>query len=617
MVNACCVKECKNQASPGLSLHSFPNDVTLRNNWIQFVNKPSSWVPKQWSRICSEHFSKACFENIPGVKKLRLNATPTLSNKNKMINEPLVIKNNSAEKQEPFPVGQKILFEKCYPELGHATLKSTEPISLESFLQIDHSITTNIVTELNNKENQTEDKDDVIKKLQMELKQERNSNKLLRDKVKEIRQQSSRIGKKKDETIVRLSKESIYNTVFNQDQIDLIHRRVDKKNINGIRWSNKTIEKSLKYRFTCGGTGYEEIRKTIPLPSQRTLARKIENLKFDHGILHEMLELLKYKVTDMTFQDRDCIIMTDEMSIEEGVDYDASLKRLFGHVTFPKITPRKAKNGLVIMLAGIQSGWKVIVGYELTSNVNNTEYGVELKKMITEIIEIAENMGLRVHLNVNDMGPLNIKMWKSFGVHCKKVIGMEDLTIDLNASIEHPFDHEKSTRSLHFMADVPHLFKNICQALINNRTFTVTEDIKLKYKLKSNVIDFTPFEDLFDVQEGFNSSLRLAPKLEAYKLKPSNFEKMKVKTSYHVLHKDVSAALKLLAEEEEEDCDKKETYLSTAWFIDFVVKWFYLMTSRSQTNGALDPKNTETYSEAITFLKECIEVTIIFTFLLS
>lgn len=59
--------------------------------------------------------------------------------------------------------------------------------------------------------------------------------------------------------------------------------------------------------------------------------------------------------------------MTDEMTIEPGVDYDPSLKRLFGNVTFPSITKRKAKNALVIILAGIQSGCKAIVAYELTT----------------------------------------------------------------------------------------------------------------------------------------------------------------------------------------------------------------------------------------------------------
>lgn len=612
MVNSCSANGCKNRTSPGLSFYSFPADKTRRKEWVNFANNGISWIPKEWNRICSQHFSPLSFEKIPGIKKLKNSAVPSIIvRKNEEIKY-LVVEEEVMTNDEPFPASQNIIVENSYA--GQPNIRFNEKMSFQSFLEHKHysdTIDKSKELELRNKDHQTDknDKELVIKNLQLEIENEKKSNKKLRENLRIFRQQSNRLLKKKDEALANLSKESILKTVFNDDQIDLIHRRVSNKKINGIKWSNKTIEKSLKYRFTCGGTGYEEIRKTIPLPSQRTLARKIENLKFDHGILHEMLELLKFKVTEMTNQDRDCVIMTDEMSLEEGTDYDPSLKRLFGNVTFPKTTTRKAKNGLVIMLAGIQSGWKVIVAYELTDNINNSEYGVELKKMILEIIEKAEEMGLRVHLNVNDMGPLNIKMWKQFDIKCKKIIGMEDINIDLKASIDHPNQPLAKTppRLLHFMADVPHLFKNICQSLINNRIFTINEELKIKYDLKSKIIDFTSFEDVYQTQSAFKSSLMLAPKLEAFKLKPTNFEKMKVKTSFHVLHKDVSAALKVMADDLE-DSDQKNTYLSTAWFIDFINQWFYLMTSRGQKDGALDPSIMENYATAIAFLKESIEV---------
>lgn len=382
------------------------------------------------------------------------------------------------------------------------------------------------------------------------------------------------------------------------------------KSINGIKWSNQTIKQSLKYRYTSGGTGYEEFRKIIPLPSQRTLSRRIQKLKFEPGILLEIFELLKHKVTEMTYKDRDCIIMTDEMAIEEGIEYDSSLKQMFGNVTFPLLTKKKAKNAMVVMLGGIQTHWKVIVAYELTDSINNKEYGIHLKKMILKIISMAEDIGLRVHINTNDMGPLNIKMWKEFDIKCKKVNATENPEInylDLHASIVHPNQdsQQKQTRRLHFMADVPHLFKNICQALINNRSFTISDECAKEYNLKSNKVDFNDIEDLFNVQASFKSSLKLAPKLEEFKLHPTNFEKMKVKTSFHLLHRDVSSSLRILAEQE---TDKKDTYLTTAWFIEFINKWFYLMTSRGPCDGALNPKYKDSYDDNLQFLKKCIHV---------
>lgn len=69
-------------------------------------------------------------------------------------------------------------------------------------------------------------------------------------------------------------------------------------------------------------------------------------------------------------------------------------------------------------------------------------------------------------------------------MQCKKVISTEgpEIYLDLHASIVHPnqMPQQTQTRFLHFMADIPHLFKNICQALINNRTFTISDEIVLK-----------------------------------------------------------------------------------------------------------------------------------------
>lgn len=439
-----------------------------------------------------------------------------------------------------------------------------------------------------------------------------------------MKQQNSRIDKTKSSKYVPDKvKDHMINQIFNEDQVQLLNLKFQGKSINGIKWSNQTIKQSLKYRYTSGGTGYEEFRKLIPLPSQRTLSRRIQKLKFEPGILYEIFELLKHKVTEMTYKDRDCIIMTDEMAIEEGIEYDSSLKQMFGNVTFPLLTKRKAKNGMVVMLGGIQTHWKVIVAYELTDSINNKEYGIHLKKLILKIVSLAEDIGLRVHLNTNDMGPLNIKMWKAFDIKCIKVNATENPEInylDLHASIVHPNQDspQKPTRRLHFMADVPHLFKNICQALINNRSFTISDECVKEYNLISNKVDFTGIEDLFNVQESFKSSLKLAPKLEEFKLHPTNFEKMKVKTSFHVLHRDVSSALRILAaqleHEDMEDTSENEkevkinTYLTTAWFIEFINKWFYLMTSRGPQDGALNPKYKESYNENLLFLKECIHV---------
>lgn len=61
------------------------------------------------------------------------------------------------------------------------------------------------------------------------------------------------------------------NLIFNEDQINALF----KKRIRN--WSNKTIQRALKLKFACGVNNYTEILKQgIPLPSLRTLSRKLE-----------------------------------------------------------------------------------------------------------------------------------------------------------------------------------------------------------------------------------------------------------------------------------------------------------------------------------------------------
>ena len=55
---------CKNTSyAPGISMHRFPEDKSLRRLRTQFVR---SLHPSEYSALCSAHFQPACFErNLP------------------------------------------------------------------------------------------------------------------------------------------------------------------------------------------------------------------------------------------------------------------------------------------------------------------------------------------------------------------------------------------------------------------------------------------------------------------------------------------------------------------------------------------------------------------------
>ncbi|XP_024871136.1 uncharacterized protein LOC112465596 [Temnothorax curvispinosus] len=115
---------------------------------------------------------------------------------------------------------------------------------------------------------------------------------------------------------------------------DQIRTLFTKKRIKN--WSNETIQRALKLQFTCGTTGYEElILQGMPLPSLRTLRRKLENLKFESGISNEMFDFLKLKASRLQDNDKECGLVMDEMSITPKNIYDSSTKTMLGNITYP------------------------------------------------------------------------------------------------------------------------------------------------------------------------------------------------------------------------------------------------------------------------------------------
>lgn len=126
---------------------------------------------------------------------------------------------------------------------------------------------------------------------------------------------------------VRMLKSKINNdkykkalsVIFNEDQIGALLKKNRARN-----WSNETIQRALKLRFACGAAGYEKVlRQKVPLPSLRTLRRKLEDFQFQPGISNEMFEFLKYKKSFFNEErDIECGLVFDEMAITSRKCYN-------------------------------------------------------------------------------------------------------------------------------------------------------------------------------------------------------------------------------------------------------------------------------------------------------
>lgn len=76
-----------------------------------------------------------------------------------------------------------------------------------------------------------------------------------------------------------------------------------------MKWFNSTVMKALKLKFSSGNNGYGELLKqNILLPSLRTLRRRLQNLKFGTGVLHEVFKFLQIKIETLKNEpEKECV----------------------------------------------------------------------------------------------------------------------------------------------------------------------------------------------------------------------------------------------------------------------------------------------------------------------
>lgn len=228
-----------------------------------------------------------------------------------------------------------------------------------------------------------------IDKLQKLLRRKERIIKAMKTQHKRTLQKLHMLKKKVNNTKTSSFKTSI-SKFFDEDQLKLLTAQYKKI----PKWCNATLMKALKLKFASGSSGYKELlNQGHPLPSERTLTRKMEHMKFEPGLIDEVFQFLSMKVIYFEEIDKDCALFLDEMAITSGIVFNNSTNCFLGHVTLPLDIQRRACQALVIMLAGIGSRWKQIVAYHFTDKSLSGEL---LSKVILNVIQRAEQLGLRV-----------------------------------------------------------------------------------------------------------------------------------------------------------------------------------------------------------------------------
>lgn len=257
----------------------------------------------------------------------------------------------------------------------------------------------------------------------------------------------------------------------------------------------------------------------LELPRVRTMRKWTEKLHFSPGIQNNLLETLEHVTKNLTLHERDCVLVWDEMSIKELIEYNGGSDLLEGIVDLG--TQGKslsaANEALVFMAQGINLKWRFAVSFYFSSSATKTE---NLQALVIENITKLEHIGLRVRMGICDMAFTNQSLYKSWEI-----------------TEEKPFMMCNGKR-VYFVHDSPHLIK-----LVRNNLMKYDFYIKRceGQKWVNERIRWLHVLSFFTKDRRLTT--RMAPKLTTCHIYLKDFAKMKVKLATQVLSKSVYAGM--------------------------------------------------------------------------
>jgi hypothetical protein len=375
----------------------------------------------------------------------------------------------------------------------------------------------------------------------------------------------------------QLNFEANVSKFLNKDQLAVL-KSSSRRTGRITDWSSETVQQALTIRTVVGRNGYNHLRQlNYPLPSYRTLCRRLESAPFAPGIQHDVLQWLQHKMAGKKAFEKECVLLVDEMQLKERLEFDQGLKRFVGYISpetlsvsdIPENCNALACHVIVFMVRGMASSWKQTVAYLFTGmTFPKDRYWLFTKTVIAAV----ESSGLKVSAVTSDMGPINVGLWNEIGIKSMKTV-----TVPF---VSHPCTSE---RRLYFLADPPHLLKNLWNCLLTH-TLELDDDVVKKHSLPSRVVDAKYVRSLVDLQTGH--SLRLAYKLNKSHISPTQYEKMRVSLAAQFLSRSTAAALEVCVRKELLPVDA----LTTAWFLKFVNDWFDAMNARHKQAGLFRTK---------------------------
>ena len=331
-------------------------------------------------------------------------------------------------------------------------------------------------------------------------------------KVKDITKELEKLQKDNDNGKITSAdlKKSATLQEFHKNQM-----RLSKNRPKGRRYTNKDkiFAISLYYQSP---KSYRQSRNLFYLPTPRTIRRWLEGMEFESGFKSDILNILQKRVDKMSEKEKLCVLLVDEISLKEGLNYNESKDMVEGLEDFGLLgrTKQTANQGLVFMVRGLTTNWKQPIAYFFAQG---TTPEANLATLLRQCIRKLFDMGLTVKVCIGDQGVGNRGAFNILGI-----------------SETRPYI-EMNNQKVYFMYDPPHLLKSV-------RNNLQTHDFEINGKLVK--WDYIKQYYLNEKRRG-NTGLRASHKLTDKHINLPPFSKMSVSLAAQTLSHSVAAGINM------------------------------------------------------------------------
>lgn len=319
---------------------------------------------------------------------------------------------------------------------------------------------------------------------------------------------------------------NVLASVLTPNQLDIIFKKK-----NRAKWTPEEYSTALTIRYLSRRCYlFLKNKLNYPLPGLSTLRRWASKINLRHGILWDVLNVMKISGETKSAFDKIAVLTFDEMKVARFYEYSKIDDEIIGPHNYAQ----------VVMVRGLFDNWKqpVFLDFDLKMTKDL------LLKTITEL----HNIGYSIVAVASDCGGGNQGVWKEFSISSDKPYFL------------HPVTQEK----VYLFADAPHLLKLLRNWFLDTG-----------FKIDGKDICKSPLETMIKKNETEVSSMF---KLSELHVKCSKTKRQNVRLAAELFSRSVGTALKQYL-----PGDDKELARLVGEFITLVNRWFDLFNSYSLT----------------------------------